>query len=1112
MIQFPRRAARRPRARILAVTAATAATVLLPLGMAAAPVGSAAEAAPAPKGGVCDQAIAQAGTGKGKYGHYRLVRAPAQGGSGSDVVVGTNGPDQLVGGSGNDVLCGLGGDDVLEGGSGNDYLDGGLGFDRLFGGPGNDTLVNGEVNDGGAGNDKITPAPAAQAPVDISSSMPRTTRDDITGDFLGRGYDQRMVVEFTNLNLYDSASHGGAVISAATTDLTLVPPNGINVPCDSITGCSPVQTWSNDVCNGCFATLWGLYHLNTIYLAQTSNVLFMTGNQGDTFDEWLPVTSGQTAYRNYLYVLPRDGSCASNSCAYQRIRLPDAYLFDPNFGNVQRAITVTSLAATIVGGNTIVAVGLSDGGLQIYGDVGTGSLKLTDTFTGMATGDGSQTPVTALAFDPSGSGLLSVGVISKGNIGYVIDVNGQGNVQSNTVRTWSTTGGGALVPAVFSTAWGTRQDGSSVVAFGVREGDGSGVVSLVDPTVSGSQMSTLASSPAGPGVDMAINPIPRLDGSVGGSDYAVTNQNSPDAHAGVGELLRWDGTVNGWTQQPVAAGSPNTLTANLDDFRRWFPGIKEGRLLVNNTSAEPVQVTLQAESDSSSGCWYAPAWADAPAFPAGGVTVPAGQSSGLYTIGAYTAGPDGLCATSGDDVWRGYLVVTPINHLVNQRVVRLRLQPDLSVDVDNQAGGTTTVGVSLVVAGVAAFGQWQLNVSAPAAPTPQTAATVAAARVTTAAMTSGPPVYRFDVTGATLTLPGSYADQMTLPPLVVQGSTNNGTTWTNLGSIVPSVAPTITPQGNGTALLQLGPSTFWWENPAGSPAYTQIRVGFGTGGPQSAVVTLANLPTPTDPPSTSSQGPQVTVPGGIAQPVNSGIDQAPLSVQVLDTNGNVLPVADPHYARIYYRQKASNALITGLVPPTGTPDLVTVTPYAGAAYANNGDADTGAPGVFQGYHYVATTSTQDQKIVGYLSYGDGSPLFTQDIEIKASAIDPKPSGLTLAVDASLSGCSDFTGGGCLLAGATPSGVGSQTPVLYTEAGSATLTVGLLNALQATSSTTSLPLQHPPSGAAHLLATSPLNVSAGSAKLDQPDVFATGDTVDSALVAHGVLKSFTMTAK
>jgi hypothetical protein len=118
---------------------------------------------------VCDQAIAEAGTGEGTYGHYALVQAPSQGGSGRQVVVGTEGDDDLVGGSGDDVLCGLGGDDVLLGGSGNDHLDGGVGddslsggsgddqldgnegTDSLFGGSGSDTLRNGEINDAGSG-------------------------------------------------------------------------------------------------------------------------------------------------------------------------------------------------------------------------------------------------------------------------------------------------------------------------------------------------------------------------------------------------------------------------------------------------------------------------------------------------------------------------------------------------------------------------------------------------------------------------------------------------------------------------------------------------------------------------------------------------------------------------------------------------------------------------------------------------------------------------------------------------------------------------------------------------------------------------------------------------
>ena len=94
-------------------------------------------------------------------------------------------------------------------------LDGGGGFDRLFGGSGNDTLRNGEVNDGGSGRNETVPSP----PVDISSTMPTAMRDEITGDFLGRGYDQRMRAEDSSLNIYDSASLGGALLHSASMDL-----------------------------------------------------------------------------------------------------------------------------------------------------------------------------------------------------------------------------------------------------------------------------------------------------------------------------------------------------------------------------------------------------------------------------------------------------------------------------------------------------------------------------------------------------------------------------------------------------------------------------------------------------------------------------------------------------------------------------------------------------------------------------------------------------------------------------------------------------------------------------------------------------------------------------
>ena len=55
--------------------------------------------------------------------------------------------------------------------------------------------------------------------------MPRAMRDELTGDFLGRGYDQRMRAEDSSLNIYDSASLEGELLQSTPMDLA-PPPAG----------------------------------------------------------------------------------------------------------------------------------------------------------------------------------------------------------------------------------------------------------------------------------------------------------------------------------------------------------------------------------------------------------------------------------------------------------------------------------------------------------------------------------------------------------------------------------------------------------------------------------------------------------------------------------------------------------------------------------------------------------------------------------------------------------------------------------------------------------------------------------------------------------------------
>jgi Ca2+-binding RTX toxin-like protein len=108
-----------------------------------------------------------------------------QGGPGNDLILGTEGPDDLGGGFGSDSVIGLGANDVLGGGllgdndpaeksphradrmiggPGNDFMYGDLGADLILGGAGDDFLLDGEFRGGasdlmfgGPGNDVLYP-------------------------------------------------------------------------------------------------------------------------------------------------------------------------------------------------------------------------------------------------------------------------------------------------------------------------------------------------------------------------------------------------------------------------------------------------------------------------------------------------------------------------------------------------------------------------------------------------------------------------------------------------------------------------------------------------------------------------------------------------------------------------------------------------------------------------------------------------------------------------------------------------------------------------------------------------------------------------------------------
>jgi hypothetical protein len=100
----------------------------------------------------------------------------AYGGSGDDVLLGTEERNRLEGGAGDDRIIGRGGWDNLVGGDGRDVLDGRDGSDNLYGGEGSDTLRGGTGDDdlqGGGDDDAMDGGPGSDTFVGARPHAPR---------------------------------------------------------------------------------------------------------------------------------------------------------------------------------------------------------------------------------------------------------------------------------------------------------------------------------------------------------------------------------------------------------------------------------------------------------------------------------------------------------------------------------------------------------------------------------------------------------------------------------------------------------------------------------------------------------------------------------------------------------------------------------------------------------------------------------------------------------------------------------------------------------------------------------------------------------------------------
>ena len=415
-------------------------------------------------------------------------------------------------------------------------------------------------------------AVAAAAPLqDFSSSLPRTTRDEVTGDFLGRGYAQHMRAEGGALNIYDPPALGGTLQQSTPLDLAPPPDGPIVWVHNENTG--TISPWADYIlasdCLGCFEAVDQTYHLRSIYLAVVGDSLYISGTKGDSIDggdnDTFP-PDGHSTYRNLLYKVPANGTCAREDCASDPsigkvAELPTLFATTP-----ERSVGATALAAGTSGGNPFVAVGLTDFGTLVYD----GDLNGFHEYGGAPTGY--QTPVSALAFDPGGSGMLSVGLLSPGAHSLTTQVNPDGTVTDT--RGYLAIGGGpTLNPFPLTTTFGHKSNGSLVVAYGYNNGG----VLVGDPQVLGGQALTGGTSPAGISV---MDAVPRPDG--GADDYAVAMQTTADVTGPlIGASWRWDESQLTFTEQKVgvdAAGNPTTILPNPRRVSPLVPRLQTGPL------------------------------------------------------------------------------------------------------------------------------------------------------------------------------------------------------------------------------------------------------------------------------------------------------------------------------------------------------------------------------------------------------------------------------------------------------------------------------------------------------------------------------------------------------
>ncbi|MER7958614.1 hypothetical protein [Streptomyces sp. NPDC096030] len=814
------------------------------------------------------------------------------------------------------------------------------------------------------GEQQAGAAAAAGIAVDESDRLPALKTNEVTGDFLGLGYDQRAVLEeyvpkdySVKLRIYDRS---GIKLRESTLQ---------------------IGEWTPKLLAGVLA------HQGWAAHAGLTGVKIAAGKNGHLYVAGYGKINSELSATAILKIDPRPAEMKQTG-----IRIPDLVSVEGMHGGLFPIIT--SLDVGVVDGVETLAAGQSAGGVRFYSmeDLGPRGAMFED-WNRSSHGGWGRDLVTAVKFSGAGAVRTPDGAqvtgLAVGRLTYDVE-------QHSTHSLYMTD------PAAKKTLWQDVESAhygsgemKSPVAFAFDDDNGRLAVSWwhekhdddesrrepleVRDAASGAVQQTEPQTG-----DQLLGPSARLS-------YVKSGSN--------GESHLIFGARGGQENQVFRKGegdrlSPIALSGGRyagDDaaVRAWFPGYRSVKLNIKNNSGEPIEARLVSNSQAEyRGCWNNTGVGSATPFPSGSFArVEPGGQTATHSSAVLTSGPSGTCAQPESRY--SYVEIQPAGKPGLRSIVKIQDQSGgKGIAFPEQAGGGA-LKITAEPKGGGGLGEHQLTVSGAGAPQAVRAPQVTAKRLTTTSADgdAGRPVYRFDVSDAAWQVPGADTSltETQLPAMTAQG-TVNGLVWEDLGLLKPVTAPR---QDGDT--ITLGKTSFYWENEKNATQYTKIRVKSGVKASQP--VTLKDLPAPAALPEKVTAVKFVSDPTGksVKGMRSNGIDQGFFEIAISTPSTDALAPDNEAYDRLFYRTNPDRRLITGLIDPERPRQFTGITEDRGA-YPNDGGSSvmrTAGPERFRSY--LTTTNTMSFGVTGYVQ--DSGALPPTDFSVFPTNQEPRTAPL-----------------------------------------------------------------------------------------------------------------------